>query len=204
MEGIEQINGIWDRLEAADRTATLWLNGHHSQWSDPFWLFMSEIKIWIPMYVLIVALLIWRLGWKNGLIAVAAVALCFFCDERINNLIKMLMERPRPCNDVGMVFSGLHILERGGGWSFPSGHACNSFGFAISSALCLKMDKKLNWNWYFVFIAAWAALVGISRIMVGRHFLGDVTVGAVIGITMGIIWFCIAKALCAKHQKSKK
>lgn len=192
MEGIEQISTIWSRLEAADRTATLWINGNHSQWSDPFWLFMSEIKIWIPMYVLIVALLIWRLGWKKGLIAVAAIALAFFFNERINNLIKMLAERTRPCNDLKMVFSGLHILEQGGGWSFPSGHACNSFGFAVSSAMCLKKDKKLNWNWYGFFIITWAVLVAISRVMVGRHFLGDVIVGTVMGTLMGILWAKIA------------
>ncbi|MCQ2166807.1 MAG: phosphatase PAP2 family protein [Bacteroidales bacterium] len=196
MEGVEQIVTIWDRLEAADRAATLWINGNCSQWSDPFWVFMSQIKIWIPLYVLVVALLIWRLGWKKGLIAVAAVALCFFCDERINNLIKMISERPRPCNDPGMIAAGIHVLEQGGGWSFPSGHACNSFGFAVSSAICLNFDKKFNWGWYTVIIIAWATLVGISRIMVACHFLGDVMVGTVIGVLMALLWARIARKAC--------
>lgn len=204
MEGIEQVVTVWDRLEAADRAATLWINSNCSQWSDPFWAFMSGIKVWIPMYVLVVALLIWRLGWKKGLIAVAAVALCFFCDERINNLIKTLTERPRPCNDPGMIAAGLHILEQGWGWSFPSGHACNSWGFAISSALCLKMDKRLNWNPYFIFIVAWASLVGISRIMVACHFLGDVLAGTTIGVIMGIIWARIGHKICTHLPQTNR
>lgn len=197
MEGIEH---IISNLVANDRAATLWLNklGADYGWLDPFWQFMSEIKVWFPMYALVAALLIWRLGWKKGLIAVAAVALAFFCNERINNLIKALVERPRPCNDEGMLTAGIRVLMQGWGFSFPSGHACNSFGFAVCSAWCLKMDKKLNWNWYAVVIILWAFTVAASRVMVACHFIGDVTVGAIMGTIMAIIWYKIAKWLCGR------
>lgn len=189
---------LLDKLEAADRAATLWLNGLFPDWMAPFWTFMSGVKVWFPMYILVAALLIWRLGWKKGLIAVAAIALAFFFNERVNNLIKAITERPRPCNDEGMIAAGINILEQGGGFSFPSGHANNSFGFAFGSALCLQMDRKLNWSWYAVFILLWATLVGISRIVVACHFLGDVIVGAVLGSIMAIIWVYMAKSLCRK------
>lgn len=208
-----------DAIIAWDQAATLWLNSHFTPAGDAFWVFMSGIKVWIPMYVAVAAILIWRLGWKKGLVAIACIFLAFFLSERVNNLIKYLVERVRPCNDEGMIAAGLHILEQGGGWSFPSGHANNSFTFAIASALCMRIEmlgfgkkdtsaslrkKRVpagvrRWPYiYGVFIVTWAVLVGISRIMVARHFLLDVVVGSLIGILLGIIFGQLAIFICKK------
>jgi len=192
MDGIEQI----------DQQITLWINSHYCTVGDCFWSFMSQVKIWFPLYAVVAALLVWRLGWKKGLICIACIALAFFFDERVCNLIKDIVERVRPCNNEAMLAAGLHVLEQGGGFSCPSGHACNSFGFALGSALCLKKDKKANWNRYSIVIMTWAFLVGISRIMVGRHFFGDVIIGAVIGILMALLWVYIAGIL-SKKVKNK-
>lgn len=200
MERIEQIIHT-PGIEGIDQQVSLWMNSHYCPFGDFFWSTWSGIKIWIPMYVLVAGLLIWRLGWKKGLIAIACIALAFFFNERINNLIKALVERTRPCNDPQMLALGIHVLEKGGGWSFPSGHACNSFGFAVSSALCLKMDGRRNWNWYGIAIISWAVLVGISRVMVARHFLGDVIVGAVSGTAMGILWAWIAGKIITRYSE---
>lgn len=189
--------GLFETLEAADRSATLWINGLSGSWG-PFWVFMSEIKVWFPLYAFIAALLIWRLGWKKGLVAVGILALAFFFDERINNLIKAIAQRPRPCNDGGMIAAGIHVLEQGSGFSFPSGHACNSMGFALGSALLFRQDKRLNWRWYGVVIIIWSILVGTSRIMVACHFLGDVITGTVIGAFMAVLWYNIALIIFKK------
>lgn len=213
-------------LEGLDQRVSLWMNSNYCSFGDVFWTFMSGVKVWFAMYALIAALILWRLGWKRGLVAIACIALAFFLDERVNNLIKHLVERVRPCNNPLMIEAGVHILETGGGWSFPSGHACNSFGFALSSALCLKFgaasvagvdglwrssvkldESSLNRrdkvnglivNVYGVFIITWAFLVGVSRVMVARHFLGDVFVGAVIGSLMGVLWAFIARFVYRK------
>lgn len=216
MERIEQIIGA---VEQWDRAATLFINTHLTFPGDSFWMFMSGIKVWIPLYVAVAALLMWRLGWKRGLIAIAFIALCFFFDERVNNLIKMLVERVRPCNDEGMVAAGLKVLEEGGKWSFPSGHACNSFGFAVSSLICFRAEilglgkKDTSFSlrkkripagvrrWvalYGIMIILWAVLVGLSRIMVGRHFLLDVVTGSAIGILMGLLWGKLTLMLFSK------
>ena len=202
MERTEQL-AFAPGLEGLDQHISLWMNGINAPWSDAFWAFMSLIKVWYPMYALVAALLIWRLGWKRGLICIACAAVGLFLDERICNLIKETVERVRPCNDSGMIAAGIHILEHGGGWSCPSGHACNSFGFAITTALCLKMDRRLNWTWYSIFILTWAALVGISRVMVARHFLGDVLIGTAIGLTVGYLMAILAGVLCRKVQKKQ-
>ena len=65
---------IWQTLEQADKLATLEINSWSSAITDPIWQIFSNIPIWVPMYVIIVAFIIQRLGWKKGLIVVAAAA----------------------------------------------------------------------------------------------------------------------------------
>ena len=117
---------IWQTLEQADKLATLEINSWSSAITDPIWQIFSNIPIWVPMYVIIVAFTIQRLGWKKGLIVVAAAALTFgFCDQ-FSNLIKHAVGRIRPLHDEFMKAGGLHVLERGGGYSFFSAHAANA------------------------------------------------------------------------------
>lgn len=212
------ILSVIDNIVAWDQAATLWINGHYGA-LDPFWVFMSGIKVWIPMYVAVAAMLVWRLGWKKGLIAIALTLLAFAMSEQLNNLIKGLVMRVRPCNDADMISAGIHILEQGGGWSFPSGHSNNSFTFAVCTAMLFKAEvmglgkpdlsaslrrKRISagvrrWvNCYGVFIISWATLVAISRVMVARHYLLDVTVGGLIGIILGLVFSRYAWRIFAK------
>lgn len=186
---------IWKTLEKADQLATLEINSWHSGITDPIWEFFSNIPIWIPMYILIVALVIWRLGWKKGLIVIAAAALTFgFCDQ-FSNFLKALTERLRPCNDPYMISNGLHILEKGGKYGFFSAHAANAFGLATSTFIGLRADNAHKYDWYAYFMYTWAFLVAVSRIFVGKHFLGDIIVGSMIGVAAGLVFGNAAKYL---------
>ena len=162
------------------------------------------------MYLGIIALLIWKLGWKKGLIAIASIALTFgFCDQ-FSNLVKYAVCRIRPVNDEFMIASGLHILERGGGYSFFSAHAANALGLAFSSFIGLQtyVDRKngMSYPWwikaYGSWIFFWGVMVGISRIFVGKHYLGDVIVGFIVGAAAGIT-FGYLGTLIMKRLKSK-
>ncbi len=190
-------------LEQLDRNLTLMINGWDSPFTDPIWSFISDIPVWIPMYAAIVVFLIIRLGWKKGLIVVAGALLTFgFCDQ-FSNLIKGMTERIRPCNDLQMLGQGLHILEKGGGFSFFSAHAANSFGLAASTYIGLRMDNRLKYRGYGAWMFTWAALVAISRVFVGRHFLGDVIVGTVVGLAAGMAFGYLAKWVCKRFLKEK-
>lgn len=185
---------FWQQVHQFDQQLTLAINSCHSPFTDPLWQFFSDKLVWIPMYVAIVVLVIWKLGWKKGLIVIAGALLTFgFCDQ-FSNLIKHAVGRIRPVNDEFMLASGLHVLERGGGYSFFSAHAANAIGLAFSTFIGLKSctalysETKSPWwikaygGWMFF----WAAMVGISRIFVGRHYLGDVLVGFMTGAAAGI------------------
>ena len=191
-------------LEQLDRNLTLLINGWNSPFSDPIWSFISDIPVWIPMYAAIVVFLIIRLGWKKGLIVVAAALLTFgFCDQ-FSNLIKDMTERLRPCNDPYMLNKGLHVLESGGVYGFFSAHAANAFGLAASTYIGIRMDKRLKYRGYAVWMFTWATLVAISRVFVGKHFLGDVIIGTVVGLAAGIAFGYLARWVCKRFLQEKK
>ena len=186
---------IWQTLEQADKLATLEINSWSSAITDPIWQIFSNIPIWVPMYVIIVAFIIQRLGWKKGLIVVAAAALTFgFCDQS-SNFIKALTERLRPCHDPYMIHNGLNILESGGKFSFFSAHAANAFGLATCTTIGFRIDKRLKYKGYITWMYIWATLVAVSRIFVGKHFLGDVIVGICIGTLAGLAFGTLAKVI---------
>lgn len=195
------LNMFWQHVHQLDQQVTLAINSWHSSISDPVWAFFSDKLVWIPMYVGIIVLLFWKLGWKKALVVMAAVLLTFgFCDQ-FSNMIKHAVARIRPVNDEFMISSGLHILEKGGGYSFFSAHAANSLGLAFSSYIGLKSwligkpSKKVPiWiKAYGGWIFFWAAMVGISRIFVGKHYLGDVLVGFAVGAAAGIAFGYLAR-----------
>lgn len=193
-------------LERLDQDLTLTINSWNSPASDWIWELFSDIPVWIPMYVAIVAFLIARLGWKKGLIVAMAAGLTFaFCDQS-SNFIKALTERLRPCNDQYMLENGLHVLESGGVYGFFSAHAANAFGLASSTYIGFRIDKRLKYRGYAAWMFTWATLVGISRIFVGKHFLGDVIVGTAVGLTAGICFGLLARWVIDKldSEKSRK
>ena len=186
---------IWQTLEQADKLATLEINSWSSAITDPIWQIFSNIPIWVPMYVIIVAFIIQRLGWKKGLTVVAAAALTFgFCDQS-SNFIKALTERLRPCHDPYMIHNGLNILESGGKFSFFSAHAANAFGLATCTTIGFRIDKRLKYKGYITWMYIWATLVAVSRIFVGKHFLGDVIVGICVGTLAGLAFGTLARVI---------
>lgn len=190
----------WQEIHRFDQLLTLEINSWDSPVTDPIWQFFSDKLVWAPMYAAIIALLIWKLGWKRGLIVLAGALLTFgFCDQ-FSNIIKHAVQRIRPLNDPFMVASGLHILETGGGYSFFSAHSANSFGLAFCTFLGMKFtlrtpERPQAPKWlkaYGAWMIFWAFMVSVSRIFVGKHYLGDVIVGILIGSLAGIAFGWLA------------
>lgn len=198
-------------MEQLDQTITLWLNGLHCPFTDGMWLLFSNRTVWIPLYLLGAGLMIWRCGWKKGLAMVLLTALAILCVDQFANLIKNWVARPRPCNDAFMNAMGHRLLEgRSRSYSFFSAHAANAIAFAICSAHALhpgtKRAKSKNGRdtlstVYAVIISIWAAMVGLSRVFVGKHYLGDVLVGFIAG---GIIAFALTRLFDACAAKATR
>ncbi len=191
---------MWQEIHQFDQRLTLAINSWDSPVTDPVWQFFSDIPVWIPMYVLIVGCLIWRLGWKKGLIFVLAATATFgFCDQ-FSNLVKDLVGRVRPLNDAFMLENGLNVLEKGSrSFSFFSAHAANAFGLATSTLIGFRQDIRLKYRGYAAWMYFWASMVAVSRIFVGKHYLGDVLAGALIGAAAGFCFASLAEIIVRKY-----
>lgn len=204
------MEGIWKTLEARDMDLTLAINGFYSDLSDKVWLFFSDQKVWYVMYVIVAAAMIWRLGWKRGLVMIGCTALAVVAADQLTNVVKDWVQRLRPCNDPRMILRGLHILVNPSTrhpFGFFSAHAANAMVFAVCTAISFRIPSKLGKKKgkslsdtysiiYGIIIVLWALLVGISRVFVGKHFLGDVIVGFVAGLIISLIVCAIGRGIC--------
>lgn len=207
---------FWTEVHKIDQLLTLEINSWSSFITDPIWQFFSAKLVWAPMYAAIIALLIWKLGWKRGLIVLGAALLTFlFCDQ-FANLIKHAVGRIRPLHDSFMVSHGFNVLEGGGGLSFFSAHAANAFGLATCTFVAMKRillpagkscapscapscaRMPLWLKAYGIWMFIWAPLVAISRIFVGKHYLGDILVGTLVGLLAGYAFARLAAWACRK------
>lgn len=196
---------FWNEIHKADQLLTLEINSWDSFITDPVWQFFSDKLVWAPMYAAIIALLVWKLGWKRGLIVLAGALLTFgFCDQ-VSNIVKHAVGRIRPLHDEFMLANGLNVLENGGGYSFFSAHAANSFGLALSTFVgmkrCLSNGSSMMPKWlkaYGTWMFFWAAMVAVSRIFVGKHYFGDVVVGIIIGSLAGYAFARLSAYIAGK------
>lgn len=185
MEGTTSLT-FWQQLEMADKNVTLAINSWNSPVTDFIWQTFSDKEIWFPLYLGFLIYLFVKLGWKKASVVTVACILTIVACDQFSNFCKDFFARFRPCYDDYMLANGLHMLEgKGNHFGFYSAHAANAMGFALSSLVGLKADSKAPhkvWPW---FVCIWAFLVGISRIFVGKHFLGDVIVGFIVGALFG-------------------
>ena len=184
MESAAQVIG--NAVVSADKAATLWVNSLHTPFTDSVWMFFSNKWVWVVLYAFILCFLFLRLGWKKALLAVVAIVLTIVCCDQGANLFKNWICRLRPTHDPWMLSHGLHIPgDAGGLYGFFSGHAANSFGFAASTLGIFHTDVRHSYKAYGWAIFIWAFLVSMSRILLGRHFFGDILVGAAVGLLLG-------------------
>ena len=178
-----------ERLVQIDQQISLWLNQHNPEALNGFWHLLSGIREWIPLYVLVMVALIWRLGWKKGLAVILTLILGVVLTDQIANLFKDGFMRLRPCRDPWMLANGVvcPVGIHGGLYGFFSGHASNAFGFAAGSWAGFQLnDRKHNYGLYGGLIMLWAMLVSLSRTMLAAHYLGDILVGSLFGLTLGL------------------
>ena len=197
-----------EQLLNLDRELLLAINGWNSPISDKVMLFFSSIPVWIPLYLIITALLFhpkWQRfksddlqRWVVGLFSVAAVAVCFGLCDQISLLLKESVQRFRPGHEPSL--EGLvRLLEgKGGSYGFVSGHAANTFGLATLTSLIFR--KK----WYSIFIFLWAVTVSYSRIYLAKHYPLDVICGALLGAAIGLLVYYILKLSLHKYEMYRR
>ena len=185
-----------DRLQDIDRAATLAINSLHTPVSDSFWQLMSDVKVWIPFYVAIIIWLFARMGTRKALIIIVSIILTVVMSDQLANLVKDTASRLRPCYDSICVQGGLHILERRTGlFGFFSGHAANAFGLAVCAIVGVRSDIRNRYKGFAAMMLIWAVFVALSRVFVGKHFLGDILAGSAVGSILGYLSARLARQI---------
>ncbi|MCQ2174638.1 MAG: phosphatase PAP2 family protein [Bacteroidales bacterium] len=180
---------FFEQLHHLDKDVTLAINSVSSQAGDFVWMAFSNKYIWFALYAAVFVFLIRNTGWKKALVSTAAIVLTIVLCDQLGNVCKDFFQRLRPCCDLDMLGRGLRVLDPPYSrieYGFYSAHAANAMGFAVSSIMAFKNDRRRNYGTYNVCITVWALLVGLSRVFVGKHFFGDVCAGFVAGIVIAL------------------
>jgi undecaprenyl-diphosphatase len=100
-------------------------------------------------------------------------------------------DRPRPAFQMDLVLTDP---------SFPSGHALSAlicYGF-LAYLLVPKMPS-LFWKWLVVLVLAFVtAFVGVSRLLLGGHYVTDVVAGYALGIAWAGLVFTITEQVFSR------
>jgi membrane-associated phospholipid phosphatase len=97
-----------------------------------------------------------------------------------NELLKHSLGRARPSGGSRGDFFQYRPPAGGQSGSFPSGHAMGAFAVATVFANEYEDHRWMPWLAYGT-----ATLISVSRVSLGRHFPSDVTVGALLGNSLG-------------------
>ncbi len=101
-------------------------------------------------------------------------------------IVKYLVRRKRPCGKATKQY-----VTKGDFYSFPSGHATRVACLAVLSVFLFPLV-----SWLFII---WALGVGIARIVLKVHYVGDIIagyiVGSIVAVPIGFFFFDIAQFL---------
>lgn len=173
-----------EKLIETDISFFLWLNSFHNDFFDHIMWFISGKKEWIPLYLILLGLIVYKFKTKSIWILIS-IALVITCSDIVSTkVLKEGIERFRPSHNADIEHL-VHIVNgyRGGNYGFVSSHAANSFGLAVFIALLFK-DKRIT-----IFMIVWALVVSYSRIYLGVHYPADILGGALVGAAFAWLFY---------------
>lgn len=185
-------------IKELDWDATVTLNDWGNDGVDLFFNIITHKLYAIPFYLVLLYFFGRKLGWKNTLISLVAIAILIVASDQIANLFKDGVERLRPFREPALEGVISKVGRSGGTFGFYSAHASSAIGLA--TFVCLLFWKS---NRILCFITImWAILVAYSRVYLGLHYLGDILMGAIMGILLGVICFRLFAFAKARYGES--
>jgi undecaprenyl-diphosphatase len=154
-------------------------------WTNPFFdavfPFIRESVLWVPLYLFLGIFGYVNFGRKGLYWILAAIVTVLISNYISSDIIKNMVDRPRPCSDSLLEDGARLLINRcPTSGSFTSSHATNHFALAVFVFLTLKHVAK--WSVGFLI---WAFVISYAQVYVGVHFPVDVIGGALLGCSIG-------------------
>lgn len=153
-------------------------------WAGTFFKFITCLGA-DYFFVLLIATWYWVKDKRASIIA----AFVLIVSVSTNYWLKGVFRYPRPPS--GNWLPSTHTVN----YSLPSGHAQNS------TILWGWMSLKFKKIWMTVLSAVLIVLIGLSRIYIGVHWLGDVILGWVVGLLLMVLMWKVEEPLCSILSK---
>ncbi len=180
---------MWEQLQEWDTQFLIFLNNLGNSGFDPFWVFITKIEHWLPLYVLFFFLFLKTFPIRKAIFSILGTLIVLVASIGATEWAKATAERIRP-NNVDLLNEQLRILQTPIDYSFFSGHAAVSMAVTVFVVLLLKKQ----YNWVSIFYI-WPLLFGLSRLFVGVHYPGDIAVGGLVGLGIGYLGYRLFKQL---------
>ena len=183
-----------EKLIHIDTEILLAINGWHAPWADTLMWIISAKATWIPLYLLLVGLLVWKYRqpsmnaakWLKKVPACVLMILMIAlavgtADFIASGILKDLVARPRPTR-VPELESVLHLVNgyKSGQYGFVSSHAANTIACALLFSLIWR--KKIA----TVGLMLWVAANCYSRMYLGVHYPLDILGGLMVGTLVAL------------------
>lgn len=155
---------------------------------------LTEIGSWWFIVSVIILLLCFKKTRTIGVFVGVASIMCLIAN---NLILKNVIDRARPfevkaelANICKMVSYKLPTDA-----SMASGHAASTMAVAV---MLFMFNKKVG-----IIAIITSVFVGLTRLCLCVHFLTDVIVGFIMGITFAIITYYLLKYICNKYSKNR-
>lgn len=175
--------------------ASTWVQSWRAAWMDVLMEYVSApgtLVVAVPMVLLTSAALYVR-GWRaDGLLLLSTT----IAGRALALMLKEGIGRERPADDL------VQVLQQAHGPSFPSGHVMHYVVFFGTLGVILTMRMRpgigLRLTQGAVVIALLA--VGLSRIYLGVHRMGDIIGGYAFGIAVVVCALLVWRAMIERRS----
>lgn len=185
---------MYDYLIHIDHTLFYYVNSAcTSTWLDQVAPIIRNKLTWLPLYGLILFLLIKNEGKSSWRWIVLILISVSFSDLISGQFLKLLFHRIRPCQLMDAVNQSRLLVHCSDTFSFPSAHASNHASLAVwFSIIFSRIYKSQRWIISFCFFG-WVGAISYAQVYVGVHYPLDTIAGMLVGFTIAIAMYMLAK-----------